>query len=718
VLVLFCGLLAPAFAQTFVGEWRAAEGSLGPTGLALSTEGGVNYLYVSDHPRGRVLKFNTATGTLVGAFGKTGTANGEFNAPYGIARDPVSGDFYVAERGNHRISRITSSGAFVMAWGTIGTAQGQFNEPIGVAVDAAGDVYVTDHSNHRVQKFRVTQTGGVWSAANVAMWGTQGTSNGQFNQPYGITADAAGNLWVADGLNGRVQKFNTSGVYLATLGGPGTAPGQFVIPTWVGIDPNGDLLVTSTNSNPQLGTLPDSNSQWVSRFTSAGVFVSRWGGSYGEGPGQFRLPFGAVVGPNNRAYVADYYNTRVQIFDLNATGAADTTAPSIASFTTGAVTATSVTFQLNFSEPVTGVDSADFTVVTAGGAVATIGTVTGSAASYSVPVSFTGTGTVQLNLKTSGTGIVDAANNAIVGGATGPIYTMGSDDTSKPGNGRGRSDRLVNLSSRLRVTGSDASRAVVAGFVVTGQAPKQVLIRAVGPGLSGFGVGDSLAQPVLTLRDSAGKMVAENDGWKNLSDISSAGDRVGAFKLGNGSRDAALLVSLAPGAYTAQVTANGNGIVLLEVYDMTSGSQLTTEVIVNISTRGYVGTGDDVLVAGFVVTGNAPKRVLIRGIGPALAAFGVPDTLQDPLLKVYTAGAANPIAQNDNWETPQPLAPQTAATAAEISAASSAAGAFALGAGGKDAAIVVSLPPGNYTAVVSGVNNTTGAGLVEVYELP
>jgi sugar lactone lactonase YvrE len=864
-------------AQTFLAEWNAAaDGGVGPTGMALSTESGVLYLYVSDQPRGRVLKLNATTGATVAIFGKPGNANGDFNQPYGIARDPVSGDFYVAERANHRITRMTSAGVFVMTWGSNGSAPGQFNEPIGVAVDATGAVYVTDHLNHRIQKFTVAQTASVWGATPVAGWGTQGSGNAQLNRPYGITADAAGNIWVADGLNGRVQRFNTSGVYQSTLGSAGTAPGQFVVPMGVSVAPSGELFVTSTNSNPQDGTLADANNQWISRFTSAGAFTSRWGGTYGQAAGQFRLPVSAVVGSNNRAYVADYYNNRIQVFDLS-TGGTDATAPTIASFTVGTSNATTVNFLLTFSEPVSGVDAADFVAVAAGGANATIGAVTGGGAAYTIPVSYTGPGTIRLDLKVSGTGIVDAASNALAGGATSPVFTIGApssiqvigitpppngtygknqelifivrfngnvtlsggptpavpvgknddddddddDDSSayftwtavsalggdsgkvhylsgsgtsaltfrlkvhngdlapagillgnvirledgaiirdasgvaldaqrltlpwtqnpltgvilnapKPGNGnggngnngvgngngKGRSDRLVNLSSRLRVTGGDASRSVVAGFVVTGAASKQILIRAVGPGLAGFGVREALAQPVLVLRDSTGKTVAENDGWKNSSDINLAGDRVGAFKLNNGSRDAALLVTLAPGAYTAQVTANGNGIVLVEVYDTVSGTELSTEQIVNISTRGFVGTGDDVLVAGFVVTGGAPKRVLIRGIGPALAAFGVPGVLQDPVLRLYSAGGNTPIAQNDNWETAQPIGATVPATAAQITAASTSTGAFPLSAGGKDAAIIVSLNPGNYSAVVSGLNNGTGAGLVEVYELP
>jgi sugar lactone lactonase YvrE len=872
-------------AQAFLAEWTAAaNGGVTPTGMALSTENAVTYLYVSDQPRGRVLKLDATTGAVVSVIGKPGNASGDLTSPHGVARDPVSGDLYIAERGNHRISRFTTAGTFVMSWGLMGPGPGQFNEPVGVAVDATGAVYVTDHANHRVQKFTVAQNAGVWSATYVTAWGVQGSGNGQFNLPYGITADSAGNIWVADGANGRVQRFNTGGVYQSTLGSLGTAPGQFILATGFGIAPSGELFVTSTHSNPQDGALADANNQWISRFTSAGVFTSRWGGAYGQAAGQFRLPYSVVVGANNRAYVADLLNNRIQVFNLST----DSSAPTVATFTVGTANPTTVNFLITFSEPVSGVNAADFTALAGGGAGATIGTVTGGGAAYTVPVNYTGAaGTIRLDLNATGTGITDTSGNALGAGATGPVFTIngtsttqvigitpppngtygkneqlifvvrfnanvtlaggkppgnnpgkGNDDdddddessayftwsavsalgqsgdsgkahyvsgsgtnaltfrlkvhngdlapagimlgnvirldddavirdangvaldaqrltlpwTQNPlsgvilnapkpgngnggngnngnghgnngngngnGNGKGRSDRLVNLSSRLRVIGGDASRSVVAGFVVTGAASKQILIRAVGPGLAGFGVRDALAQPVLVLRDSTGKTVAENDGWKNLSIISAAGDLVGAFKLAQGSRDAALLVTLAPGAYTALVTANGNGIVLVEVYDTVSGTELSTEQIVNISTRGYVGTGDDVLVAGFVVTGGAPKQVLIRGIGPALAAFGVPGVLQDPVLKVYSGGGNNLIAQNDNWEAPQPIGAQVPTTAAQITAASTSTGAFPLSAGGKDAAIIVTLAPGSYSAVVSGLNNGTGAGLVEVYELP
>lgn len=283
-----------------------------------------------------------------------------------------------------------------------------------------------------------------------------------------------------------------------------------------------------------------------------------------------------------------------------------------------------------------------------------------------------------------------------------------------------RQNRLVNLSSRLRVTGGDASRSVVAGFVVTGTTQKQILIRAIGPGLAGFGVRDALAQPRLQVRDNTGRLFAEAEDWTPGRDINDAFDRTGAFRLNPGSRDAVLLLSLAPGAYTAQVTANGNGVALVEVYDATSGTPLDTDQIVNISTRGFVDTGDGQLIAGFVVTGDAPKRVLIRGIGPGLAAFGVTGALADPQLKLFSSpNSANPIAQNDNWGTPLPVTGgATPATSAEIVSANTAAGAFPMVGGSKDSALLVTLPPGNYSAVMSGTANTTGAGLVEVYEVP
>jgi hypothetical protein len=335
---------------------------------------------------------------------------------------------------------------------------------------------------------------------------------------------------------------------------------------------------------------------------------------------------------------------------------------------------------------------------------------------------------------TSGTGTVTADGSINVTTATGSIVgnidtnTGGITGTVKTGANTAafvglseateHTDRIINISSRLRVVAGDASRSVIAGFVVSGTESKQVLVRAIGPGLTGFGVTDALANPKLQLYRGS-TLVAENDDWSNNAQVSTTGDNVGAFKLGASSRDSALVANLEPGAYTAVVTGvNGNGVALIEVYDAASNAPISAQQLVNISTRGYVDTGEGNLIAGFVVTGNAPKRVLIRGIGPGLSQFNVPGVVADPMLKIYAQGSSTVIAQNNDWGTAQPInAAQVVASAADITAASTAAGAFPLPAGSKDAAILVTLMPGQYSAVVSGVNNTTGAGLVEVYEV-
>ena len=270
------------------------------------------------------------------------------------------------------------------------------------------------------------------------------------------------------------------------------------------------------------------------------------------------------------------------------------------------------------------------------------------------------------------------------------------------------SRQLMNVSARMRVGGGegDASRSLIAGFVVGGSQPKRVLLRAIGPALSGFGVPGALTDPQLRLYSSAGALVAENDNWAG-AETSAGAAAVGAFALAAGGRDAAVVVTLQPGAYTLVVSPNGGeGVALAEVYDADAGATLGGSSIRNLSTRGQIDGDASPLIAGFSVRGEGGRRVLIRGIGPALAQFGVGAVLGDPTLKIYQDGRL--VAENDNWST----------ALAENTAAAAASGAFALTSGSKDAAIVLTLAPGSYTAVVRGVGDTAGAGLVEVYDLP
>jgi hypothetical protein len=262
--------------------------------------------------------------------------------------------------------------------------------------------------------------------------------------------------------------------------------------------------------------------------------------------------------------------------------------------------------------------------------------------------------------------------------------------------------RLVNIATRAAVGGTAGTP--IPGFVLSGPGAKPIVIRAIGPTLGGFGVSGVLADPRLSLiRDAATS--ATNDNW-NAADAAVM-TAAGGFALTAGSKDAALVANLDAGTYSAPVTATdgGSGIALVEVYDGAAGSGPS---IVNASTRAFVGTGTSVLIPGFVIGGTGTLRLLVRAVGPTLGTFGVPDAVGDPTITLFRGPTA--LATNDNWST--------AANAVEVATAAAAVGAFTLPAGSRDAALLVTLSPGSYSAVISGVGNTTGTALVELYVVP
>ena len=270
--------------------------------------------------------------------------------------------------------------------------------------------------------------------------------------------------------------------------------------------------------------------------------------------------------------------------------------------------------------------------------------------------------------------------------------------------------RLANISTRARVGTGDS--VTIAGFVISGQESKPVLIRAIGPTLGSLGVATALTQPKLELfRSGNNTPIATNVGWTtagNTSGITAATLQAGAFALGANAADSVILTTLAPGAYTAVISSANNtpGVALAEVYDLSAPA--AGQKLFNISTRASTGTGDSTLIAGIVVSGSVPKRVLIRGVGPTLTALGVPGALAQPQLSVIKDNVT--VASNSGWST--------SADAAAIAAASAQVGAFALGAASADAAMIVSLAPGNYSAQVVGANGTAGIAIIEIYELP
>ena len=263
--------------------------------------------------------------------------------------------------------------------------------------------------------------------------------------------------------------------------------------------------------------------------------------------------------------------------------------------------------------------------------------------------------------------------------------------------------RLANLSTRAQV-GSGANVAVV-GFVIGPGPSKNVLIRAVGPGLGAFGVAGTISDPKIDLYDSTGKIILSNDNWSTTTvGGATTFSSVGAFALTATSRDAALIANLAPGAYTAQVSGVGTatGIALVEVYDVSGTARL-----MNLSTRAQIGTGAGILISGLsIAPDNGRRQILVRAAGPALTAFGVAGAISDPTIAILDSTNAQ-IASNDNWS----------ANAAALSAAFTKSGAFAFAPNSLDAAVITDLAPGNYTIQVSGVGGTTGAALVEVYDI-
>lgn len=261
---------------------------------------------------------------------------------------------------------------------------------------------------------------------------------------------------------------------------------------------------------------------------------------------------------------------------------------------------------------------------------------------------------------------------------------------------------LTNIS--VRTSAGSGSQTLIAGFAVAG-GNKPLLIRGIGPTLGNFGVTGALADPRLGVFSGTIE-IASNDDW----DAADAGvfQTVGAFALPGGSFDAALTNTASTGSYTAQITgvAGATGIALAEIYDTAWPIDATAPRLVNVSARSQVGTGAEVLVAGFVIGGSGTKTLLIRGIGPTLADFGVTGALTDPQLTLFRTvdSVSTQIGANDNWDS------------ATITATADRVGAFTIPAGSNDAALLVNLQPGAYTVQMSGVSAGTGVGLIEVYD--
>jgi hypothetical protein len=253
----------------------------------------------------------------------------------------------------------------------------------------------------------------------------------------------------------------------------------------------------------------------------------------------------------------------------------------------------------------------------------------------------------------------------------------------------------TNLSTRVSVQGGNG--VAIAGFIISGSSPKQVLIKALGASLSNFGIANPLQDPSLDLHDSTGKAIATNDDWQTATNAA----QIPVNFQPADSREPAIMATLPPGSFTAVLRGKngGSGVGLIEMDDLSTGagSKLT-----NVSTRGFVGTGENVMIGGFILSGgNEERQILVRALGPTLAQapFNITGNLTDPTLMLIDANGTV-VTSNDDWKSSQQNEIQTTNLAPPND---------------REAAILTTLPTGNFTAIVSGKNGERGIALVDVF---
>ncbi len=718
---------SPNVAGNSDGTGSAATFSL-PLFLAADASGNV---YVAENEY-NTIRTTTPAGvvtTLAGSTTVTGSINGTgpaaaFQEPYGVAVD-ASGNVYVSDDTTLRV--VTPSGTVSTLAGveSIGFADGatsaaRFFGPTGMAVDASGNAYVADTNNDTVRK--VSLFGAVTTLAGSA--GNPGSSDGTgaaagFNSPDGVTVDGSGNVYVADTENSTIRKITPAGVVTTlagSAGNPGSSDGsgsaaRFRVPIGVAVDSSGNVYVS------------DSGNYTIRRITPAGM-VTTLAGSAGVsgsangtgGAASFGGLGGLALDASGNIFVADETSVR----KVTATGSVSTLAgtPGVsgssdgsgAGATFGAINAVA----LDGSGNLFVTDQDTIREITPAGVVTTVAGVAGvvgsadgmgQAARFDFPNG--------IAIATGGALLVADSGNNSVRQLSSMVLSPGTPINT--GNAW-----LTNLSARAYLQGTGSLE--IAGFVTTGPASKSLLVRADGPALVNYGITGFLADPQLSLY-SGQSVVAQNSAWPQ--GLAGAFAQVGAFPLTAGSHDDALVQSVAPGGYTAQISSKsgGSGIVLAEIYD--ADSTAPTNRLINISARAQVGATPDLLVGGFVVAGTTDELLLIRAVGPGLAAppFSLTGTLASPVLTLLNS-SGGVIATNQGWGNTVSVGtaavlsgPAAMSIQSATSAIMSQAGAFSIASGSADCAMLVALPPGSYTAQVSGANGSSGVGLVEIYEI-
>jgi sugar lactone lactonase YvrE len=545
----------------------------------------------------------------------------------------------------------------------------------GIAADFDGHVYFSETSRHVVH--RISRDGILTTFAGKL--GEAGSADGgeaaRFSHPTGLAVDSSGTVYVADSGNASIRKISADGI-VSTMAGPAGISASsegigsiapLTDPYAIAVDGSGSVYVTRSNGATGEGYR-------IRQVTSDGAvttLIESGGFGYVVEAGTLSS---IAVDPHGRLYVVDGWYGALLVDSAPPVFLAHLPGQSVAPGGTATFSAPAPGYQpmsyqwFKDGVPLAGENSASLTISQV--QAADLGTYTlvatnasGSATSNPAALTF-----------------LSAAN------------------------------RITNFA--IRSNAGNGPQTIIVGFVVGGgstTATTPLLIRGVGPTLEGFGVPTFLADPMLTLF-SGSTAVASNDNWNGDPQVSTIGAHVGAFGLiSTTSRDAALYhPHLSSGAHTVHLSGIGTttGVGLVEIYDASSSdvSSGFAPRLINISARTQVGTGASILIAGFNIGGTAAKTLLIRAIGPTLNVFGVAEALSDPKLDLHRGSSV--IGSNDNWDGD-----------ALISSVAAEVGAFALDPASRDSGMLATLQPGSYTVHVSGVANTTGIALVEIYEV-
>lgn len=622
--------------------------------------------------------------TVAGSLTQSGEVDGtgaaaRFTGPVGIGVAPDGTMYVMEDYGSLR--RITPAGVVTTCEEVLENGERRLlhvsGAPRSVAVDAEGNVYLLTVS--AVWKYTPSGTLTLWAGDD-----SPGTKDGvgdaaRFNYLSVGRFAPDGRLWVID--NGRVRWIAPNGEVrtVLTSGGSsmpkeGKSPGVYFGAKDIAVSSTGEIYVA--NNYLILRAMPDG---WMTI-----VAGSSFGVSDGVGTSvQFESPSCLLLKSDGKLLILDDLSqqtiVRVGVLQAGAPVVAAANEPTNASVAPGATTVlrapdggATATYQW-YRDGVEVAEGSSPTLILS-----------------SVQPDQTGTYAVRItNVMGSESTTVGALS--LVASATLP-------------------SRIMNLS--IRTNAGTGDKTLITGFVVSGggSGDLPLLLRGNGPALGQFGVTDYLGDPGITLFDKDGGQLASNDDWGGEAALSATAARVGAFAIyPTTSRDAALLRTVAPAPHTVQVRGmdGGAGVALVEVYDALEGTTAEdTPRLINISARAEVQSGSGLLIAGFVVSGDTSKTMLIRGVGPTLANYGVTGVLANPKLELYRESTV--IASNDDWGGD-----------AQVQAIMKQVGAFDLtSATSKDAALLITLPPGVYSAQVRGVGDTTGVALVEVYEVP